>query len=163
MSGASCNKAPPIWSQDKAYKNWKSELDLWLVVTDLEKKKRAPSKVLSLQGRQLEVARELPLEKLHHDEVVSKLLEKLNGGFWKNSVDSEIDAYVKLIDLSSKFEQKCWITCLHLNLPIDLPESVLQLIFQSQCKLANCYMGQTCSKSSAKQFQQQRRSSVSKL
>ena len=77
-SGHNC-KTPPIWTDDKSFDNWANEIDLWLVLTDLKKEKRAPSIVLALQGRKRDVAREIPLAELNRVDGVQVLLAKLKS------------------------------------------------------------------------------------
>ena len=103
-SGNNC-KTPPIWTDDKSFDNWASEIDLWLVVTDLKKEKRAPSIVLSLQGRKRDVAREIPLAELNHVDGVQALLAKLKEYFAKSSIDSSFEAYVNFQELTRKSGQ----------------------------------------------------------
>ena len=84
MASTNC-KSPPIWTQEKSCDIWKSEIDLWVVVTDLQKPKRAPAIVLSLQGRKRDVAREIPLAQLNHENGVATLLAKLKDYFVKTA------------------------------------------------------------------------------
>ena len=66
---------------------------MWLVITDLPKAKQAPALALSLTGRKRELAREIPLSELNHDDGVTKLREKLNC-FAKNEVDTMYEIFV---------------------------------------------------------------------
>ena len=131
MASTNC-KSPPIWTEEKSYDIWKSEIDLWLVVTDLQKPKRAPAIVLSLQGRKRDVAREIPLAELNHENGVATLLAKLKDYFAKNCVDSEFEAYDKFHELTRGADQKMLDYLLAIEtayqrierLEISLPEAV---------------------------------------
>ena len=37
------NKTPPIWSDDRSFESWKAEIEMWLVITDIQVNKRAPT------------------------------------------------------------------------------------------------------------------------
>ena len=70
------NKTPPIWSDDRSFESWKAEIEMWLVITDIQVNKRAPTFVLTLQGRKREVAKQLPIGDLNHEDGVTRLLAK---------------------------------------------------------------------------------------
>ncbi len=81
-------KAPPVWSDDK------SEVDMWLIITELAKEKQALALTLSLNGRKREVAREVPLAELNSNDGVTKLKDKLKSSFATNEVDLSYEAFV---------------------------------------------------------------------
>ena len=99
MSVTLPNKTPPIWSDDRSFESWKAEIEMWLVITDIQVKKRAPTIVLTLQDRKREVAKQVPIGDLNHEDGVTRLLAKLEEYFAKDTVDSAYEAYVKFEEL----------------------------------------------------------------
>ena len=73
--------APPSWDDDKSFDVWKSELDLWKMVTDLTEQKQGPAIVLTLTGRKREVAMELSAEELSAEDGLNKVLNVLSKAF----------------------------------------------------------------------------------
>ena len=51
-------KNPPVLSETKSYQQWSKQLDIWQMITDVDKKKIALVVILSLSGK----ARETELE-----------------------------------------------------------------------------------------------------
>ena len=74
-------KAPPDWPEDKTFEQWKNEVDMWCIVTDLDVKKRAPALSLSLKGRKRDVAMEVSVETLNSDTGMKSLLDQLAATF----------------------------------------------------------------------------------
>ena len=99
MSVTLPNKSPPIWPDDRSFGSWNTEIEMWLVITDIQVDKRAPTIVLTLQGRKREVARQVPIGDLNHEDGVTRLLAKLAEYFAKDTVDSAYEAYVKFEEL----------------------------------------------------------------
>ena len=87
-------KNPPVFSENKDYESWKTELNMWMLVTDLEKAKQAPAVVLSLpDGPLRSSALTLPTADLHADEGMRKLLEHLDNELLKDLKDRAYVAY----------------------------------------------------------------------
>ena len=95
MSVTISKKNQPIWSDDKSAESWKAENEMWLVITDIQVKKRAPTIMLTLQCRKREVAKQIPIGDLNHEDGVTRLFAKLEEYFAKDTVDSAYEAYVK--------------------------------------------------------------------
>ena len=73
---------------------------MWLVIADVQVNKRAETIVLTLQGRKREVAKQVPIGYLNHEDVVTRLLAKVEEYFAKDTVDSSAyEAYVKFEEL----------------------------------------------------------------
>ena len=85
--------APPSWDDDKSFDVWKSELDLWKMVTDLTKQKQGPAIVLTLTGRKREVAMELSAEELSAEDGLNKVLNVLSKAFAKEKCDALYEVY----------------------------------------------------------------------
>ena len=59
---ASNYKAPPTLGDSTVYENWKKEIKIWQVFTDLPKKKQCPAIYLTLSGKAREAALKLDIE-----------------------------------------------------------------------------------------------------
>ena len=116
-TGPHSYRNPPGLTEEKSYQQWKSEVEMWTLVTDLEKKKRGIALALSLQGKPREVALEIPAGDLNVDEGVAKLISELDKLFEKDKVDQAYAAYtrfdkyeretsVKISEYIIEFEQR---------------------------------------------------------
>ena len=75
---------------------WKSELELWALITELDKKKRGPVVALTLTGRKREIkALEIKAEDPNKDEGLKTLLDKLKLSFGHDETDRIFEAYSK--------------------------------------------------------------------
>ncbi|CAC5404047.1 unnamed protein product [Mytilus coruscus] len=68
MATAPSYKNPPGLTKDKSYQQWKNEVKMWQLVTDLDKKKTGLALALLLQGKPREVALEVDPSDLNVDE-----------------------------------------------------------------------------------------------
>ncbi len=85
-------KNPPKF-EESSYDTWKNEVDIWELVTDLEKKKRALAVTLSLSGKARDTALAIKAEDLNKDTGMQTLLVALDKVFLKETVDSAYEAY----------------------------------------------------------------------
>ncbi|CAG2191494.1 unnamed protein product [Mytilus edulis] len=117
MATAPSYKNPPGLTKDKSYQQWKNEVKMWQLVTDLDKKKRGLALALSLQGKPREVALEVDPSDLNVDEGVDKLITELDKLFEKDKIDQAYAAYtvfdkfhriddVSMSDYIIEFEQR---------------------------------------------------------
>ncbi|CAC5376985.1 unnamed protein product [Mytilus coruscus] len=117
MATAPSYKSPPGLTKDKSYQQWKNEVKMWQLVTDLDKKKRGLALALSLQGKPREVALEVGPSDLNVDEGVDKLIAELDKLFEKDKVDQAYVTYsifdkfhrredVSMSDYIIEFEQR---------------------------------------------------------
>ena len=83
-ASSSC-KTPPSWEDEKPFDAWKTEMELWQLVTDLAKTKQGPAVALSLHGRKREVAMEVSIDELKADTGLQTLLAKLEKAFAKEA------------------------------------------------------------------------------
>ena len=81
-------KTPPIWKEDQPFHAWKSETEVWEMLTDLPKEKRGLAVALSLCGRR----REAPAV-LGSETGLTQLLTKLETVFAKDTVDLAFESY----------------------------------------------------------------------
>ena len=70
-------KNPPKFEED-CYERWKNELEIWQLVTDLEKKKQALAITSSLTGKDCEAALNIKAEDVNSDEDMKTLIQTLD-------------------------------------------------------------------------------------
>lgn len=95
MAAAGNYKVPPPFDEKTSYESWKNEIEIWRLVTDLDKKKQALAVTLSLSGRARESALEIAAEHLNVDTGMSVLLDKLDSVFLKEEKDRQYEAYTE--------------------------------------------------------------------
>ncbi|CAG2232753.1 unnamed protein product [Mytilus edulis] len=133
MATALSYKNPPSLTKEKSYQQWKNEVKMWQLVTELDIKKRGLALALSLQGKPREVALEITPEDLNVDEGVDKLIIELDKLFEKDKTDQAYAAYtafdkyhressIKMCDYIIEFEQK-YNKCKKYDMP--LPDAIL--------------------------------------
>ena len=83
---ASNRKCPPLFKEDETdYEQWKKDVDLWTVITDLDKDKQVIIIHLSLSGRARSASSELTKAQLNANDGVEKLLERLDRVFLQDA------------------------------------------------------------------------------
>ena len=104
-------RLPRFNMKEKTFEQYRIELDLWLLITNVEKKKQAIEVILSLpESSQDEYKiKELCLSKLTKEELASdsgitKLLEFMDSHFKKDDIGMLWDKYVKFDELQRKHE-----------------------------------------------------------
>ena len=90
---ASNYKNPPKFETTSTYETWKNEVEIWQLVTELDKKKQALALTLSLSGKAREAALNIKAEDLNKDDGMSTLITKLDTVFLKEKKDSAYEAY----------------------------------------------------------------------
>ena len=78
-------------SDPDGYSNWRADLEIWEMFTDLEKKKRGLAVFLSLTGQAREYVRALGDEEIGKETGVKSIIERLDKIFLK---DSDTRAYI---------------------------------------------------------------------
>ena len=86
-------KNPPKLEADMPYESWKNELEVWQLVTDLDKNKRALAVTLTLTGRAQEADLEVPAKDINTDGGMVTLFAALDKVFQKEKIDSMYEAY----------------------------------------------------------------------
>lgn len=99
---ASNYKNPPKFEENMTYEKWKNELEVWQLVTDLDKKKQALAVTLTLTGRAREAALEVAATELNKDEGMKTLTDTLDKVFEKEKIDSTYEAYTQFDKFSRK-------------------------------------------------------------
>ena len=77
-------RTPPILAGEESYLEWKEDLAVWELFTDLEKKKRGPAVYLSLTGCYRDKVRDLTVEEIGSNEGVKKITDKLDEVYLKD-------------------------------------------------------------------------------
>ncbi|XP_062409954.1 uncharacterized protein LOC134100639 [Sardina pilchardus] len=88
-------KVPPLFDEKKSYESWKNEVEIWKLVTELDKNKQALAVALSLSGRARNAALEIAAADLNKDNGLTTLLHKLDTVFLKEEKDRQYDAYTE--------------------------------------------------------------------
>lgn len=129
-------KNPPSFGPSDNYVNWKNEVAVWRLVTDLEKKKMGLAVTLCLTGQAKSIALEMDVaEELNVDDGLDKLIEKLDSVFMTDDVDlayaaySDFDSYkfvsspeVSMNDFIIEFDRRYNLCKKH---KMELPDAVL--------------------------------------
>ena len=75
---SSKNKVPPKLTDKTNYIDWKYDISVWKMFTDLEKAKQGPALYLSLEGKALECARGIDIVKIGGDEGFDTIVDELD-------------------------------------------------------------------------------------
>lgn len=87
-------KQPPKFDEKgMTYEQWKNEVSIWELVTDIEPKKRALAIALTLTGKAKETALEVEVKVLNAEDGVKKLVGKLDTVLKKHDSDADYEAY----------------------------------------------------------------------
>ena len=124
--------APPSLVPEN-YEMWKKEMILWEMSTNLDKKKRAPTIFLTLEGKAREAILEMDPNLLNKDDGMEQLYAKLDTLFQEDTTQSALAAYDKfekyirpsemsITDYLIEFERMTAKLIVH---KITLPEPVL--------------------------------------
>ena len=112
-------KMPPILQDEDSYLEWKEDLKVWELFTDLEKKKRGPAIYLTLSGHARDCVRGLdPATEIGSVDGVKLILEKLDAVFLKDKDTQTFVAFetfyhyrrasgVSITDFLVEFEYLC--------------------------------------------------------
>lgn len=95
-AGGGSYKNPPKMANDKPYKLWKTEVQLWQACCGLADGQQAPALVLSIKDDTLKqkVIDEVGVKKLESATGVTLLLTLLDGFFQKDAMVEAYDAYI---------------------------------------------------------------------
>ena len=84
MASSKSFKSPPVLIDENDYSNWKQDMGIWQMFTELEKKKQGPAVYLNLEGKARECLRDIKPEELGSEQGVAKIVTKLDTLFEKN-------------------------------------------------------------------------------
>ena len=159
-------KNPPIFKENEMdYEEWKKDIGLWTLLTDLPKAKMAIAIHLSLNGRARKASSELTANELKADDGTKTLLEKLDRVFlqdanWRcfnnylafencrREDETSIDKFL------SEFDQR------HYRLKesgVDLPDAVLACRLLKSCNLSDVHFQLALSTTPAMTFENMRK------
>ena len=93
-------KAPPVLTEQKNFKDWKKEVSIWKLATDVKKERQAAMIFLSLEGKSREAVLELDENVIGAEDGsgVQAVMDKLDT-LWKE--DENLEAF----NAYEKFEQ----------------------------------------------------------
>ena len=77
-------KTPPILVDEAGYMEWKDDLKIWELYTDLDKKKRSPAVYLPLSGHARNCVRDLTPGQIGTDTGLKAIVDKLDKTFLKD-------------------------------------------------------------------------------
>ena len=135
----------PLKSEEDCYERRKNELEMWQLVTDLEKKKQALAVTLSLTGKAREAALNIKSEDLNSDEGMKTLIQTLDKWFLQEAIDSAYDAHknfngfrkpgdMNINDYIVEFDQRYHKIVQH---KMTLPDAVLAFKLLENANLSN--------------------------
>ena len=81
---ASNLKTPPILEDEEHYREWKQDLSVWQLFTELEEVRQGPAVYLILKGNAREAVRDLKPEEIGAAGGVKKITDKLDQLFLKD-------------------------------------------------------------------------------
>ena len=83
-SSKSSFKSPPVLLDENDYSNWKQDMGIWQMFTELDKKKQGPAVYLCLEGKARECVRDIKPEELGSEQGVANIVTKLDTLFEKD-------------------------------------------------------------------------------
>ena len=131
---ASGFKNPPCFGDcgGNSYEVWKTELEMWMLVTDIKEEKQALAVTLSLKGQARAIALESEKSKLNSKDGMQYLLSVLDPVFQKNETDISYSIFTQFENFQRstqtmseyivEFER---LYNLMKNKSMELPEAIL--------------------------------------
>ena len=92
MGSVNYHKAPPAFSKEKKYDQWKKKLEMWQLVTTIEKAKQGAALYLSLDDDTQELLAELDKSKIHCDDGVKNIVVLLDKLYLKDKAQAGTEA-----------------------------------------------------------------------
>ena len=87
-------KTPPTLNDGDSYSNWKNDLEIWELYTDLENKRKGPAVFLSLTGEARECIRTLKKTDIGAENGLEKIIAKLDS-FYQQDINTRAYLYFK--------------------------------------------------------------------
>ena len=81
---ASSLKTPPELNDDTNYQDWKTDLEVWEMYTELPAKRKGPAVFLALQGAARDCLRELTPARIGSDNGFELICQKLDQVYLEN-------------------------------------------------------------------------------
>ena len=95
----------PIQSQTEDFEDWIHEIEIWQLVTTIEKAKQGPLVYLSLQGKARKACQALSIEELGAEDGLAKLVAKLKELYSADKDQQMFTAYKKFETCKRSNEQ----------------------------------------------------------
>ena len=139
-------KNPPEMRDDLLYDDWKKELQIWSMFTDLEKKRQGPAIFLTLKGKAREtILAEIKPTDMSKDNGVDTITASLDKLYVKNESASAFNAFENFSRFRrpSNMSIKDYMIDFNLRLckirshAMDLPEGVLAYYLLSCANLSD--------------------------
>jgi len=81
-SGSSLIINPPIFDETKmTWREYKKEIEVWSMLTNLDKQKRGPALWMSLKGKAKEAIKEMDLNEIKAENGLDEMIRKLDEIF----------------------------------------------------------------------------------
>ena len=93
------SRTPPKLLNEMLYEQWKKDVAIWGLLTDLPQKKQALAIHLSLSGRARAASSELTVDELNSDDGVKELIRKLDKIFLPDEGRRKFSAFCELYNL----------------------------------------------------------------
>lgn len=90
-------KNPPVFGE-QTYEQWKSELKIWELMTEMDVTKRALAVILTLKGRARTCALNCEIEQLNSENGMDTLLRALDDLFLQETIDKAFQIYKEFDD-----------------------------------------------------------------
>ena len=139
-------KAPPKFIEGMLYSEWKKKLDMWKIVTTIDKKEQAI--IVRLDSfdshpKAEKAVSELTAAQLNVDYGMKVLEDKLDVVFKKEKIDESYDAYAKFISFQKKDDMSMTdyimdfdhLNCKMIEYEMKLPDAVLTFKLLDGAKL----------------------------
>ena len=138
-------KAPPALKKDTTYENWKKEIQIWQMFTNLAAGKQGPAIFLTLEGKAREAILQLDVTTLNGDDGVGVITNKLDELFLPNKELSAYAAYdtfekysrcpeMNINDYIIEFD-RMYAKCKSFQL--ELPDGILAYRFLESANVSN--------------------------
>ena len=95
----------PIQSQTEDFEGWIHEIEMWQLVTTIEKAKQGPLVYRSLQGKARKACQALSIEELGSEDGLAKLVAKLKELYSADKDQQMFTAYEKFETFKRNNEQ----------------------------------------------------------
>ena len=138
-----CMKTPPLLDNEEHYEQWRKNVEVWVELTDLDKKKHALAIHMQLRGRAQLASSDFSIEEMKKDGAVKNLLDKLDKLFLHEKGRRQFLSFRDLYrvkrqsgesvdEFISNFE--------HINFKlksqdVSLPDTVLSFMLLEACNL----------------------------
>ena len=102
MASVANTKVPPRFENGVEYESWKKDIEIWCLLTELDKSKQALAIHLGLTGRARMATSEIPVAQLSSNDGVKTLIAKLDGLFLVDKERRQFSAFHRLYNLRRK-------------------------------------------------------------